>query len=652
MRRNPDQRESSDPHVDLNGDPQQPANGDRQGAPRRVKKMHRPAQRSSTRPSPEPSDESQPRKPRRLGPATLLFIRLAGVNRAVLERTRRLDIAYFVGLGATVLMTGTLAAISATFGLSVAFGGSNVLAYLPIGLLWGLAILNIDRWLVSGNDGGFVQPEKAGSVVWRYPLHVLENTLKILPRLAVALLLGFLFAEPLLTRVFEKEVKDTIEIRAKSDAQVGDLERLTEKQAVWDQDKNRLEDDVDSARDALAAAESDQRDSGDVTLKSLQDAYDSTRGKLDTTLDDAKTSKEGHTAGKNQDYAANSDRATNDVAGIVADAKYGIEEIYPKGCFGRCADLLKEADEKRVAYKASYDAQTDAVWDPLIATDNAQILITQDEINKLGARPTSVSTTQSPIIQNAQTALDNASGALGKLGDRPVAVAASVVQPRETLYHDSGLLDRIDALHNVGDRKVLVSTAECPSGSLERFESSDGGQPKRYCVFKNGRIGTATWVVRAALIAIDVLPVFFKWLMSLFPATAYYEELDEEKQRLKEERRARRDARRKRLEIERQRGERLAIVRNGLIEARADAYERALSAARLNAGLVEVETMVNDVVRRDKDAVEAAGGDATKPATAVRLPDHPIQSQGGVFGPTGFEEVGDGLMTSGVGLFD
>ena len=54
------------------------------------------------------------------------------------------------------------------------------------------------------------------------------------------------------------------------------------------------------------------------------------------------------------------------------------------------------------------------------------------------------------------------------------------------------------------------------------------------------------------------------------------------------------------------------VLRNGLIEARVDAYERALSAARLKAGLVEVETMVNDVVRRDKAAVDNAAGDASE----------------------------------------
>ncbi|MEU4830097.1 DUF4407 domain-containing protein [Streptosporangium sp. NPDC023615] len=109
---------------------------------------------------------------------------LAGVNENILnqvplERTR------YVGLGGVVLGTAVIAAISMWFALSQVLGGSHIGLLVPA-VIWMLIVLNLDRWLVSTVTG-----------IWR------RRLLMLIPRLLVAVVLGFVIAEPLVLKVFE-----------------------------------------------------------------------------------------------------------------------------------------------------------------------------------------------------------------------------------------------------------------------------------------------------------------------------------------------------------------------------------------------------------------------------------------------------------------
>ncbi|WP_371782112.1 DUF4407 domain-containing protein [Streptosporangium subroseum] len=112
---------------------------------------------------------------------------LAGVDEGLmdqvpLERTR------YVGLGGVVLGTAVVAAISMWFALSQVLGGSHIGMLIPT-VIWMLIVLNLDRWLVSTVTG-----------MWQ------RRLLMLIPRLLVAVVLGFIIAEPLVLRVFETAV--------------------------------------------------------------------------------------------------------------------------------------------------------------------------------------------------------------------------------------------------------------------------------------------------------------------------------------------------------------------------------------------------------------------------------------------------------------
>ncbi|MFI6457305.1 DUF4407 domain-containing protein [Streptosporangium amethystogenes] len=112
---------------------------------------------------------------------------LSGADEGVLDQVP-LERTRYVGLGGVVLGTAVVAAISMWFALSQVLGGSHIGLIVPT-TIWMLIVLNLDRWLVSTVTG-----------IWHRKL------LMLIPRLLVAMVLGFVIAEPLVLRVFETAV--------------------------------------------------------------------------------------------------------------------------------------------------------------------------------------------------------------------------------------------------------------------------------------------------------------------------------------------------------------------------------------------------------------------------------------------------------------
>ncbi|WP_436757907.1 DUF4407 domain-containing protein [Streptosporangium sp. V21-05] len=112
---------------------------------------------------------------------------LAGVDESVLDQVP-LERTRYVGLGGVVLGTAVVAGISMWFALSQVLGGSHIGLIVPTAI-WMLVVLNLDRWLVSTVTG-----------IWQ------RRLLMLVPRLLVAVVLGFVIAEPLVLKVFETAV--------------------------------------------------------------------------------------------------------------------------------------------------------------------------------------------------------------------------------------------------------------------------------------------------------------------------------------------------------------------------------------------------------------------------------------------------------------
>lgn len=120
------------------------------------------------------------------------FLFCSGVDKSILKQCPSDDNKY-VGIGATIFFTGLLAFVSSAYALFTVF--DSWMAALFMGVIWGLMIFNLDRYIVSSmkiRDGVF------------------GNFFVALPRLAMAVLLALVISKPLELKIFEKEINSEL----------------------------------------------------------------------------------------------------------------------------------------------------------------------------------------------------------------------------------------------------------------------------------------------------------------------------------------------------------------------------------------------------------------------------------------------------------
>jgi hypothetical protein len=120
------------------------------------------------------------------------FIFCSGVDRALLAKTPSENNKY-AGIGATVFFTGIFAFIASGYALYTVF--HNVVTALLFGLVWGLMIFNLDRYIVSSM-------KKKGSIIRDLGMAV--------PRIILAVIISIVIAKPLELKIFESEIQSEL----------------------------------------------------------------------------------------------------------------------------------------------------------------------------------------------------------------------------------------------------------------------------------------------------------------------------------------------------------------------------------------------------------------------------------------------------------
>ncbi len=99
------------------------------------------------------------------------------------------ETAKYTGIGATVFFTGVFAFLSASYALYTVF--ENFFTSIAFGIVWGLMIFNLDRFIVSSM-------RKEGRAGREFAMAI--------PRLILAILISVVIARPLELKIFEKEI--------------------------------------------------------------------------------------------------------------------------------------------------------------------------------------------------------------------------------------------------------------------------------------------------------------------------------------------------------------------------------------------------------------------------------------------------------------
>lgn len=126
------------------------------------------------------------------GDSSAISYFLARIGGARIDVLRKLpgSVAQQAAMGAVILTTAVFAAVSAAYALSVV-NFASIWWCVIAGLLWGLAILNLDRLLVLGlaNETGLKR-----------------NLALAAPRVILALIIGVVISTPLMLKIFEPEI--------------------------------------------------------------------------------------------------------------------------------------------------------------------------------------------------------------------------------------------------------------------------------------------------------------------------------------------------------------------------------------------------------------------------------------------------------------
>ena len=136
------------------------------------------------------------RKKRRCGFIQEFLWSCGGLDKSLL-RMCPTDWAKKAGMGGTILGTAMLATFSGGFAINTVFE-DNFIAVVG-GILWGLVIFNLDRYLVNSmySDG---KPTISG-----------QEFLSGLPRIIIAVFLGIVISTPIELKIFEGKINEHLE---------------------------------------------------------------------------------------------------------------------------------------------------------------------------------------------------------------------------------------------------------------------------------------------------------------------------------------------------------------------------------------------------------------------------------------------------------
>ncbi|RNL52797.1 DUF4407 domain-containing protein [Pedobacter jejuensis] len=105
----------------------------------------------------------------------------------------------YTGIGATIFFTGLFAALSGGYAMYFVFKGDDLAVVFAIifGLLWGAAIFNMDRYIVSSIN-------KSASIS--------KQVLQATPRILLAIMIGIVISRPIELKIFDKEIKERLKV--------------------------------------------------------------------------------------------------------------------------------------------------------------------------------------------------------------------------------------------------------------------------------------------------------------------------------------------------------------------------------------------------------------------------------------------------------
>lgn len=162
------------------------------------------------------------------------FILCSGADKKLLEGCSDGEQTKFAGIGATVFFTAVMAFIAAAYALFTVF--DSIYPAIAFGLVWGLLIFNLDRFIVS--------TIRKRDSFW-------SEFLQATPRIALAVIIAIVISKPLEIKIFQKEI-NTVLLKEKNAMALNNKKEVAN-YFKSDLDKNKAS--TDSLKSAIAKKE-------------------------------------------------------------------------------------------------------------------------------------------------------------------------------------------------------------------------------------------------------------------------------------------------------------------------------------------------------------------------------------------------------------
>lgn len=142
----------------------------------------------------------------------------------------------YAGVGGTVFFTAVMAFIASSYALYTVF--DSVPVAVAFGLIWGLLIFNLDRFIVSTIKK---QDNK------------MDDLMQVAPRIILAVIIAVVISKPLELKIFEKEI-DQVLLEQKNGMTLANQEQVG---ALYAEELARLEDKSNALESSLQSKESE-----------------------------------------------------------------------------------------------------------------------------------------------------------------------------------------------------------------------------------------------------------------------------------------------------------------------------------------------------------------------------------------------------------
>jgi hypothetical protein len=166
----------------------------------------------------------------------------SGADPDLLNESPKSEQIKYAGIGGTVFFTAVMAFISGSYALYTVF--DNAYIAIGFGIIWGLLIFNLDRFIVS--------TIKKQDNIWK-------ELVQASPRIVLAIIIAVVISKPLEMKIFEKEINQVL---------------LEQKNALTLENQNQIAQQFTPEIDRISSEIQTLKDAVDDKEKETNDLYD------------------------------------------------------------------------------------------------------------------------------------------------------------------------------------------------------------------------------------------------------------------------------------------------------------------------------------------------------------------------------------------